>query len=64
MRVQARVAGREHFVFVFTILSQEVIMRFDTGLSTNNTFYTDANGLEFQERILNYRPTWNVSMRA
>jgi len=27
----------------------------------NNTFWTDSNGLEMQERILNYRPTWNYS---
>ena len=26
----------------------------------NGTFYTDSNGLEMQERILNYRPTWDV----
>ena len=27
----------------------------------NKTFYTDSNGLEMQERILNHRPTWNLS---
>lgn len=27
----------------------------------NNTFYTDSNGLEMQERILNYRPSFNFS---
>ena len=31
--------------------------RFDA----NNTFWTDSNGLEMQQRILNYRPTWNFS---
>ena len=24
-------------------------------------FYTDSNGLEMQERWLNYRPTWNFT---
>jgi len=24
-------------------------------------FYTDSNGLEMQQRILNYRPTWNFT---
>lgn len=28
-------------------------------IDNNKTFYTDSNGLEMQERILNYRPTWN-----
>jgi len=27
----------------------------------NSTFWTDSNGLEMQERILNYRPSWNWS---
>jgi hypothetical protein len=26
----------------------------------NQTFWTDSNGLEMQERILNYRPTWDL----
>jgi hypothetical protein len=25
----------------------------------NQTFYTDSNGMEMQERKLNYRPTWD-----
>lgn len=28
--------------------------------TNNKTFYTDSNGLEMQERILNYRPTWDI----
>ena len=28
----------------------------------NSTFYTDSNGLEEQKRILNYRPTWNLTV--
>lgn len=34
---------------------------FAYNLNNNNTFYTDSNGLEMQERVLNYRPTWNYS---
>lgn len=26
-----------------------------------DTYYTDTNGLEMQKRILNYRPTWDLS---
>lgn len=29
--------------------------------TANETFWTDSNGLEMQERRLNYRPTWNYS---
>jgi hypothetical protein len=37
---------------------REVVSRFKTTLVTNKTFYTDSNGRELQERILNYRATW------
>ena len=41
---------------------KEVIIQFQTPQITNNkTFYTDSNGLEMQQRILDYRPTWNFS---
>lgn len=30
-------------------------------INNNNTFYTDSNGLEMQERILNYRPSFDYS---
>jgi len=41
----------------------EVVMDFKVDkLNNNQTFYTDSNGLEMQERILNYRPTWNISL--
>lgn len=40
----------------------EVVVEFSSpGLDNQETFYTDANGLDMQKRILNYRPTWNVS---
>jgi len=29
--------------------------------NTGNTFYTDANGLEMQKRVKNFRPTWNFA---
>ena len=31
------------------------------GFKNDNTFYTDSNGLNMQKRVLNYRPTWNIS---
>ncbi len=41
---------------------QEVTVNFYAyGIDTNETFYTDSNGMEMQERILNKRPTWNLT---
>jgi len=41
----------------------EVVVQFHVdNFDNNKTFYTDSNGLEMQKRILNYRPTWNVSL--
>lgn len=30
-------------------------------IQNNGVFYTDSNALEMQKRILNYRPTWNLT---
>jgi hypothetical protein len=41
---------------------QEVTANFFAyNLNNSKTFYTDSNGLEMQERVLNYRPTWNLT---
>ena len=37
-------------------------MNIATNLNNNNTFYTDSLGLEEQERILNFRPTWPLNL--
>ena len=37
---------------------KEVIIRFNSSIASNGTWYTDSNGREFQQRIRNYRPTW------
>lgn len=31
-------------------------------MNTNSTFYTDSNGREIIERVLNYRPTYNLTL--
>lgn len=41
---------------------KEIVLLIDTGILSGNTFYTDSNGLELQERILNYRPTWKLTV--
>ena len=43
-------------------LSIQVIIRYDTDIDSGDTFYTDSNGREMQERILNYRPTWSLNV--
>ena len=41
-------------------LGKEIVLEVDTKINNNKTFYTDSNGLEMQERIVNYRPTWQL----
>ncbi|KAH3755937.1 lysosomal alphamannosidase [Pelomyxa schiedti] len=41
---------------------KEVITKYTTNLDTSNKFYTDSNGMEMQERILDYRPTWDLTL--
>jgi len=41
---------------------KEIVLLVNSTLSNNKTFYTDSNGLELQKRILNYRPTWNLTV--
>jgi len=43
-------------------LGKEIITRFVTNLSSSETWYTDSQGTEFQQRKLNYRPTWNLTV--
>lgn len=40
-------------------LSREVIVAFHSDIKNEGRFFTDANGLAMQERVLNYRPTWD-----
>jgi len=30
-------------------------------IQNNGVFYTDSNALEMQKRVLNFRPTWNLT---
>ena len=41
---------------------KEVVVNFEmVDFDNLNTFYTDSNGLEMQERILNQRPDFTLS---
>ena len=42
---------------------KEVISRFRApALASEGVFYTDANGREFQRRVRNGRPTWDLNV--
>ena len=43
-------------------VGKEIVLRYDTDIQSNGTFYTDANGREVLERIRDYRPTWNYTV--
>lgn len=47
-------------------IGKEVVSTFDSSLKTGgagrNKFYTDSNGREFMERVLDYRPTWDLDV--
>lgn len=40
----------------------EVTVNFHSDVENNQVFYTDSNGLELQERMLNYRPDYEVDI--
>ncbi len=33
-------------------------------INNAGVFYTDSNGLEMQKRVLNYRPTWDLTLKS
>ena len=37
---------------------KEIIIRFNSSIDSQSTWYTDSNGREFQKRVRNERPTW------
>ena len=41
---------------------KEVAARYSTPIKSDATFYTDSNGREFQRRLRNYRPSWNLDV--
>lgn len=41
---------------------KEVVLSIAHTISNNKTFYTDSNGLEELKRIVDYRPTWTLSV--
>jgi len=44
-------------------IGKEITINFmTTTINNKNTFYTDANGLEMQKRVLNHRDTYKVSL--
>ncbi|WAQ95187.1 MA2B1-like protein, partial [Mya arenaria] len=42
-------------------MGKEVVVRVNTGMKSDATFYTDANGREIIKRVRNFRKTWNLN---
>ncbi|KAL6067304.1 carbohydrate binding [Balamuthia mandrillaris] len=43
-------------------VGKEVFTKFQTNMTTNQTWYTDSEGQEMQQRRYNYRPTWTLNV--
>ncbi|KAN0028185.1 hypothetical protein ACTFIV_010018 [Dictyostelium citrinum] len=43
-------------------IGKEVVSRYTTSFATDQTWYTDSQGMEMQKRITNYRPSWNLTV--
>lgn len=41
---------------------KEIVARLSTPIQTRGIFYTDSNAREFQKRMRDSRPTWNVTL--
>lgn len=41
---------------------KEVVSLWSTDLQVNQTWYTDSNGRDMQQRRFNYRPTWDLQV--
>jgi alpha-mannosidase len=64
-------AGQSTFECEYTIgpipfkdhLGREVISRFNApSIQSNDVFFTDSNGRDSNKRVINYRPTFNLSV--
>ncbi|EGG20517.1 alpha-mannosidase [Cavenderia fasciculata] len=43
-------------------IGKEVITQWNTSLNTKQTWWTDSNGQEMQERVYNFRDTWDLNV--
>jgi lysosomal alpha-mannosidase len=43
-------------------MGKEIIIRYDTDIASDGSFYTDSNGREVLERKRDYRPSWNYTV--
>ena len=42
---------------------KEIVLKIDyLDINNKGEFYTDANGLEFQKRVFNFRPTYDLDI--
>jgi len=67
LRIRSSIAEIESITEVGPIdisdgVGKEVISKYDSDLQSGKKFWTDAQGQEFQERILNYRENWDFKV--
>ena len=44
-------------------VGKEIILLVEVpSINNNNTFYTDSMGMELLKRVINYRPSWNLTV--
>eukprot|EP01113_Clastostelium_recurvatum_P024055 TRINITY_DN286_c0_g1_i2.p1 TRINITY_DN286_c0_g1~~TRINITY_DN286_c0_g1_i2.p1 ORF type:complete len:1018 (-),score=282.92 TRINITY_DN286_c0_g1_i2:16-3069(-) len=43
-------------------IGKEVVTRLTANITTGGTWYTDAQGIEFQKRQYNFRPSWKLEV--
>ena len=41
---------------------REIVTRYNSGIASGGTFFTDSNGREFLRRQRNFRPSWNLNV--
>eukprot|EP01016_Furgasonia_blochmanni_P055610 TRINITY_DN933_c0_g2_i14.p1 TRINITY_DN933_c0_g2~~TRINITY_DN933_c0_g2_i14.p1 ORF type:complete len:629 (+),score=158.48 TRINITY_DN933_c0_g2_i14:164-2050(+) len=48
---------------IWDFSGKEIILRVQSDIDNGKVFFTDANGMEMQKRVLNYRPTFKLDVR-
>ncbi|BDA45668.1 Lysosomal alpha-mannosidase [Coccomyxa sp. Obi] len=44
-------------------MGHELVIRYESNVTSGDEFYTDSNGREMLKRKVNFRPTWNLDVK-